>query len=72
MHEALGSAHEHIRIMELRIEQQTELIVKLKDLGQDTGEAAHKLVVLRKAMEEMRIQLGMLAPTPMDIRRAGR
>ena len=53
----------HIRIMESRIEQQVAAIERLKQSGQDTAPAVHRLELLRRALEEMRIQLGQLSPT---------
>ena len=52
----------HIRIMESRIEQQVAAIERLKQSGQDTAPAVHRLELLRRALEEMRIQLGQLSP----------
>lgn len=72
MEQALGWADEHIKIMQLRIEHQNERITKLKESGEDTAEATRILATLLKAMDEMRLQLGMLAPTALDIRRSAR
>ena len=58
-----GAALQHIRRMEKRIEQQNAVIVELTQEGKDTLEAANRLVLLRRALEEMRIQLYGLLPT---------
>ena len=56
----------HLRMMELRIEQQVETIERLKQSGQDTSEAVRRLSLLQHALNEMRIQLGQLSPTERD------
>ena len=56
----------HIRMMELRIAEQTQLIERLRQSGQDTAEAVRRLALLQHAITEMRIQLGQLSPTPRD------
>jgi hypothetical protein len=66
----LNPAFEHIRTMESRIEQQTALIERLQQSGQDTSDAERRLGLLRHALEEMRIQLGQLSPTELDAKRA--
>ena len=58
-----NAAHEHLKLMQARIDQQTALIVELRQAGQDTLEAARRLVLLHHALAEMRLQLGQLAPT---------
>lgn len=60
---ATAAAVRHIRLMEERIEQQNTLIVALRQAGKDTQEAASRLVLLRNARDEMRIQLLGLLPT---------
>ena len=57
------AALEHVRLMQARVEQQTALIVQLRTSGEDTLEAARKLVLLHRALEEMRMQLGEMLPT---------
>jgi len=57
-----SAALEHLRLMEVRIEHQTELITRLKCSGEDTLEASQKLVLLRRALEEMRLQITQLLP----------
>jgi hypothetical protein len=57
-----SAALEHLRLMEVRIEHQTELITRLKCSGEDTLEASQKLVLLRRALEEMRLQIIQLLP----------
>jgi uncharacterized membrane protein YccC len=52
----------HIRRMELRIEQQTHSIERLRQSGEDTSAAVQRLKLLRHALDEMRIQLGQLSP----------
>ena len=62
-------ASSHLRMMELRIEQQVELIERLKQSGQDTTDAVRRLSLLQHALGEMRIQLGQLSPTERDGKR---
>ena len=57
---------EHIRLMESRIVQQTKLIQRLKQSGQDSSEASRRLRLLEGALREMRAQFSQLAPTEMD------
>lgn len=59
----------HLRMMELRIEQQVESIERLKQSGQDTSEAERRLALLQHALGEMRIQLGQLSSTELDSKR---
>jgi hypothetical protein len=59
-------ASNHLRMMELRIEQQVESIERLKQSGQDTADAMRRLSLLQHALNEMRIQLGPLSPTERD------
>ena len=59
----------HIRRMELRIEQQTHSIERLRQFGEDTSAALQRLKLLRHALDEMRVQLGQLSPTSLDERR---
>jgi hypothetical protein len=59
----------HIRRMELRIEQQSLSIERLRQFRQDTSEAIQRLKLLRYALDEMRIQLGQLSPTALDEKR---
>jgi len=61
----------HIRMMELRIEQQVESIERLEQSGEDVSEAVRRLFLLQRALEEMRIQLGQLSPTERDSKRPG-
>jgi hypothetical protein len=56
------AALEHLRLMEVRIEQQTDLIARLKESGEDTREAAKKLILLRRTFDEMRVQMAQLLP----------
>lgn len=58
-----AAAREHIQLMEARIAQQTALIVELRQSGQDTLDAARRLVLLHHALEEMRFLLSDLTPT---------
>jgi len=58
-----AAALDHLRLMEVRIEHQTDMIVRLKEAGEDTLAATQKLVLLRRALEEMRLQIGGLLPT---------
>ena len=62
-------AGSHIRMMELRIEQQVESIERLKQSGQDVSDAMRRLSLLQHALNEMRIQLGQLSPTERDSKR---
>ncbi len=67
------AALRHIQQMEKRISQQSTLVSELKRSGKDTGEAANRLVLLRNALEEMRIQLlGLLPTKEQDRLRASR
>jgi hypothetical protein len=59
----------HIRRMELRIEQQSLSIERLRQFGQDTSDGVRRLKLLRHALDEMRIQLGQLSPTDLDEKR---
>jgi hypothetical protein len=69
----MGAALQHIRRMEERIEQQNAVIVELVRAGEDTIEAANRLGLLRRALEEMRIQLlGLLPTETQDRLRAAR
>lgn len=69
----MGAALQHIRRMEERIEQQNAVIVELVRAGEDTIEAANRLGLLRRALEEMRIQLlGLLPTEAQDRLRAAR
>jgi hypothetical protein len=61
---------DHIRLMESRIEQQTTEIERLKRLSQDASDGERRLGMLRRELEEVRIQLGHHSPTDMDARRA--
>ena len=47
--------------MRQRIEQQNEMIDRLKSTGQDTAKAFERLTMLYRAMGELRAQLGTLA-----------
>ena len=70
---ATAGAVRHIRTMEKRIEQQSTLIAELQKAGKDTNEAVGRLVLLRNALEEMRIQLlGLLPTEAQDRLRAAR
>jgi hypothetical protein len=62
-------ASTHIRMMELRIEQQVESIERLKQSGEDTADAERRLSLLQRALIEMRVQLGQLSPTEQDNKR---
>jgi hypothetical protein len=65
------AALEHIQLMEARIAQQTALILELRQTGQDTLEAERRLLLLHRALDEMRLMLGHLLPTEiMDRLRA--
>lgn len=64
-----GPAGAHLRMMELRIEQQVESIERLKQSGQDASEAVRRLALLQRALGEMRVQLGQLSPTERDAKR---
>jgi hypothetical protein len=63
MNQTAIAALEHIRLMQARIEQQTALIVQRRASGEDTLEAARRLTLLHRALEEMRMLLGQLLPT---------
>jgi hypothetical protein len=64
-------ATSHIRMMELRIERQVEAIERQKQAGEDTADAVRRLGLLRRALDEMRLQLGQLSPTDRDRKRPG-
>ena len=61
---------EHIRLMETRIEQQIVTIEELRRSGQDTSAAINRLNLLRRALEEIRLQLGSLSLTELDAKRS--
>jgi hypothetical protein len=68
-----GAAIQHIRRMEERIAQQNAVIVELVRAGEDTIEASNRLGLLRRALEEMRLQLlGLLPTEAQDRLRAAR
>ncbi|WP_119303685.1 hypothetical protein [Dongia deserti] len=62
-------AFEHIRLMQQRITEQIEKIEQLERSGKDAMEGRHRLQLLERALEEMRIQIGHLSPTRMDEKR---
>jgi hypothetical protein len=64
-------AGNHIQMMELRIQQQVDSIERQKQAGEDTADAERRLALLRRALDEMRIQLGQLSPTQRDYKRPG-
>lgn len=64
-------ANAHIRMMELRIERQLDMIERQKQAGEDPAEAVARLKLLQRALDEMRIQLGQLSPTERDQKRPG-
>lgn len=66
-----GPARTHIQAMELRIRHQLESIEQLEQCGKDTAVAAQRLTLLRRALDEMRIQLAHLSPTDRDRLRPG-
>jgi hypothetical protein len=55
--------------MESRIETQTAEVERLKGLGLDVTDGERRLALLRRALQEVRIQLGHLSPTDLDARR---
>jgi hypothetical protein len=57
---------EHLQVMEARIKAQVSLIVRLRQIGQDTSEPMRRLDLLQRALREMRLQLARLAQTDMD------
>jgi len=57
------AAIEHIRVMEGRITKQKAAIERLRMLRQDASDAERRLMLLRVALDEMRIQLAQLTPT---------
>lgn len=69
MAEKTSPLGEHFRLMESRISRQIEHITELRAVGQDTSEAIRKLQLLKTALNEMRFQLGRLAPTSLDDKR---
>jgi hypothetical protein len=63
MDRSTAAALRHIRSMEKRIRQQSKVVAELRRSGEDTSAATGRLVLLRTALEEMRIQLLSLLPT---------
>ena len=63
-------AVEHLTVMETRIARQIEEIERLRLFGKDISEATRRLKLLRHALDEMRLQLGHLSLSEMDIKRA--
>ena len=70
MTKKISPAQDHIRLMEARIEKQTAEVERLKGLGLDAIDGERRLALLRRALDEIRIQLGHLSPTDLDARRA--
>jgi hypothetical protein len=70
MNSIAEAARAHMRKMEVRIEEQTALIARLKANGRDAAEPTRTLALLRKALEDMRFQLGRLMPA-MELRAGG-
>jgi hypothetical protein len=62
-------ASDHLREMDRRIQEQHSEIDRLRKAGQDTARAEQRLSLLRRAMDELRYQLGPLSQTPMDASR---
>jgi hypothetical protein len=62
-------AADHLREMDRRIQEQHGEIDRLRKAGQDTARAEQRLSLLRRAMDELRYQLGPLSQTPMDATR---
>lgn len=62
MNSIAEAARTHMRKMEVRIAEQAVLIAKLKANGRDAAEPTRTLVLLRKALDDMRFQLGRLLP----------
>lgn len=69
MTKKLSPARDHTRLMESRIETQTAEVERLKGLGLDATDGERRLALLRRALEEVRIQLSHLSPTNLDARR---
>jgi hypothetical protein len=67
MNSPFDAATRHIETMEERIRQQQSAIDRLKREGKDTSEAAMRLNLLRSALDEMRLQLARLIPTPQQV-----
>ena len=62
-------AYEHIRRMEKRIQQQRELLARLRSQGDDSAAATTRLALMTRALEEMQFQLGSLSPTEQETKR---
>lgn len=62
--------HPGLAVDDPRIEKQIAEVERLKALGLDATDGERRLALLRRALEEVRIQLGHLSPTEMDARRA--
>jgi len=65
------AATRHIQTMEERIRLQQLAIDRLKREDKDTSEAAIRLNLLRSALDDMRLQLGRLAPTQQQMAAPG-
>ena len=59
----------HIRLMEARIEEQIKEIELLKTENRDATASVQRLELLRRALDEMCVQLRQLTPTVMDGKR---
>jgi hypothetical protein len=55
--------------MAARIDKQAKEIQQLQVAGQDTTAALQKLLLMKHALDEMRLQLGPLSPTTGDRKR---
>ncbi len=69
---AKNLAHEHMQLMAKRIDKQAAEIEQLRVTGQDTKAATQKLSLMKRAMDELRLQLGPLSPTVSDTKRPSR
>jgi prefoldin subunit 5 len=55
-------AADHLRMMDLRIEMQTEKIARLRQAGADISQAARTLKLLQDTKKEMAVQIALLRP----------
>jgi hypothetical protein len=58
-----------LRRLQDRLDRQTEEIKRLESAGQDASEARQRLRLIQAAVNEMRLHLGVLAPTIRDDKR---
>ena len=72
MKNAKAAAVLHVRVMEARIEKQSDLVRQMESAGQDSSEQISRLNLLRLALEEMLIHCGLLTPNAKETAHASR